>query len=297
MKKVIVNIMGGLGNQFFQYATARRVALQNRAALKLDIRSFEKDELRNYSLEYFNIQATTASQKEISKIKLQASDYRSRTLRLLQHLKPYHKRRIYQNQVWSYDDQVLNATAPIYLDGYWANPRFFEDIRFQLTSDFILKTKYVSPAYHSVLKKVKTEGQWTAIHIRRGDYLSTTNKNIFSLLPLDYYKMAWEEVRKKTGSKKAIIFSDDPEWSKQKLQLKDEYLFAADYLDKDYLEFSLMRNCHHHIIANSTFSWWAAWLNDFQQKVVIAPKVWYKNAKAQTYYNNSSFIPASWIRI
>lgn len=235
---VIVKLKGGLGNQMFQYAYGRNLALKRKTILKLDKsflrRRFWQKALgvtpREYELGEFNIKAEFAK-----------PDFRPR------------------------------------LKGYWQNEKYFKDIRPILLKDFTLKKKTKN---FLKFKKLISGVNSVSIHVRRGDYVKRkVTGNYHGVLDLDYYRQAVEIIRKKVKKPRFFVFSDDPTISNFSGLTNSEELI-------------LMSLCKHQIIANSSFSWWGAWLNRNPAKIVIAPQRWFR-AKIDDF----EIVPQPWIKL
>lgn len=296
---VIVKIMGGLGNQLFQYASAKRLAMKHNVKLKLDP-SFGNDKLRDYKLQYFNVEEQITTKDEILDLTIsfkKHNRFQHKIQRRLQILKPYCKRRVYKNKPWINDLGVLKASKNVYLDGYWGNELFFKEIRKELLGIFEIKKEFITNDF----LKLKTEIQninSISIHVRRGDYAKDEKTlNFFGLMPIEYYQKAINYFNKKNIENVFFIFSDDIEYVKQNFNFNAKVVYIENEKLQDYHELKLMSFCKHNIIANSTFSWWAAWLNENPEKIVIAPKQWYADKKAQEYYEKYPFVPENWMKL
>ncbi|NOZ34220.1 MAG: alpha-1,2-fucosyltransferase [Chlorobi bacterium] len=296
---IIINIIGGLGNQLFQYATAKRLALKHNVELKMDT-NFENDKLRDFKLQFFNISEKIAKKEEVDKLILSFKIYNKihhKIYRKLQLLKPYYKRKYYKYKLWSNDIGVLKASKNVYLDGYWGNELFFNDIRRQLLKTFTIKKEYITKDF-TYLKNEIAKQNSISIHIRRGDYAENKyNLNFFGLMPVEYYQKAINYVTEKFSKNVFYVFSDDIDYVKQNFNFNTKVVYIENKNLQDYHELKLMSFCKHNIIANSTFSWWAAWLNKNPSKTVIAPKNWYNNTNAQEFYEKHSFVPETWIKL
>ena len=296
---IIVKIYGGLGNQMFQYAAARRLAMKHQVQLKL-FPGFSGDNLREYRLKFFNIDDPIADQKDVDRLILHFRTYKGlnhKILRWVDRLKPYYKRRYYKYKPWSGDTGILKASPNVFLDGYWANELFFKDIRNELHDRFEIKDAFVTPSYKGFSKMIRNSYA-VSVHIRRGDYAANEHtRNFFGVLPREYYQRAVDYVLNKYPGAQFFVFSDDPEYVKRNLHFNPEVVFVEGKNLSDFHELKLMSYCRHNIIANSTFSWWAAWLNKNPEKTVIAPATWYKNKEAQRFYEQYPFVPDTWIKL
>lgn len=288
---IIVKLIGGLGNQMFQYAAGRRVALANNTELKLDITVYEKQvgiTPRKYGLNVFNIQANIASNEEIGKLKKE-----NVFLNKLSKFIPVFKDSRVTEKHFYFDRAVLNIKNNSHLEGYWASEKYFKDIENIIRKDFTFKDK-PDEVNQQMVGRIKNCDS-VSIHIRRGDYVFDEKTNKYhGFCDLDYYLRAITLVTKTVKNPQFFVFSDDIKWAKQNLHPK----FPCTYVDhnvgkKDYEDMHLMSLCKHNIIANSSFSWWGAWLNQNPGKIVIAPKKWFRNKSIDT----KDLIPHSWVKI
>lgn len=288
---IIAVLKGGLGNQMFQYAMARRASYVNRADLKLDISAFSGEDIltpRKYYLDEFNVVENFSSKYESDIIKKRGF------INLLHKLKPYYKRFNIKEKYFYFDPKILLISDNVCLDGYWQSEKYFKDIEEIIRREFTLK-KIPSREFKKICDYICSK-ESVSLHIRRGDYVfnKTTNK-FHGVCPLNYYYKAIELMNQKVKNSVYFIFSDDIEWAKNNLKLKVPHHFVSDRNGKikDYEEIILISRCKSHIIANSTFSWWGAWLNNKPNKIVIAPKKWFNDISI----NTSDLIPRLWIRI
>ena len=287
---VIIRLKGGLGNQMFQYAFGKALSMKRKEPLFLDTSIFGNepkiDTPRSYALDVYNINAKIADQATIAK-------YNTKGMVLLRKI----KRRLFRLNDYSFHPSLTKSKST-YFEGYWNNQKYFESISSEIRHDFTLKNKLTEPAekkYHEIINLKTTKTKSVSLHIRRGDYIS--NPYAFEqhcILSIDYYKDALNFLTSKISKDnlKIYIFSDDMNWVKKNLILTE---FDVEYMPQmhDYEEMYLMSLCDHNIIANSSFSWWGAWLNKNAEKIVIAPKKWVKNP----YINTNDVCPPSWIRI
>lgn len=287
---IIVKIMGGLGNQMFQYALGRSIELKTNHDLKLDISFFTKQKLRTYELGNFKINENIASSQDI---RLLSGNGLANTLKAKLGLPEKRPKSYFTEKVFGhFHKELFDKTASTYLDGYWQNERYFSAIRSTLLEDFAMKDK-ISITAQLYLAEIESNNS-VSLHIRRGDYISNQHTNSFhGTCGLAYYKEAVSVIEKQFKHPRYFIFSDDIEWCKQNFEFVEDKIFIENITSIEDLE--LMKNCKHNIIANSTFSWWGAWLNQNPEKIVIAPNQWFadKDMQEQTY----GLIPEDWIRI
>lgn len=287
---IVVKLMGGLGNQMFQYAAGRQLALKRQTELKLDLSWFDNVEAINtsrpYELNAYPIKASSAKTNEL----VLAQGKTSRTL----------FGKVFTRKLTAFNEpdqtfypNVLSLPDNTYLVGYWQNEGYFKDIREQLLLE--LKPKKLSKYSKEVLIQIGGSPS-VALHVRRGDYVSNKHANKFhGLAPVDYYKKALVMLEKNIGEYRQFVFSDDIDWCRANLPLaKDAVFVGGNGLERACEDIFLMQNCNHNIIANSSFSWWGAWLNDNPAKIVIAPKQWFQNQESN---KDADIVPRAWIRL
>lgn len=294
---IIIKLIGGLGNQMFQYATGRRAAYINKTELKLDTSWFNNPEgaiKRDYLLNVFNIKEIFASKQEIDKLK-----GKNKNLLVLFNkkfskiTKPYYKQSCVVQRFFHFNKNILKVSNNIYLQGHWVSEKYFKEIEEIIRNEFIFKDK-PDKANQKMISRIKNCDS-VSIHIRRGDYVTDQKTNQFhGIIDLNYYFRSIEYITSKIKSPHFFIFSDDLQWAKQNLHLKFPCVYVNHNIGKkDYEDMRLMSYCQHNIIANSSFSWWGAWLNKNSDKIVIAPKKWFRDKSI----NTKDLIPQSWMKI
>lgn len=284
--------MGGLGNQMFQYAAARKIALANNASLKLDISDYQKDELRQFRLDNFNIKADVASATDLKYF------YRYRGLRpqafilnFFQSIKPSEKQVYIKENGNGYNEKTKKLSSNVYLEGYWQSEKYFEDIERSIRQEFTLKKPF-DVKLKKIIEKIE-QGRAVAIHIRRGDYLSVKLSKVFETCSSEYYAKAIKQICVRISNPHFFIFSDDINWAKKNLPSDISSEFISQNNTEDFEDLILMSKCQHNIIANSSFSWWGAWLNQNPDKIIIAPQKRFKDDSK----NSNDYYPTSWITI
>ncbi len=290
---IVVKLVWGLGNQLSQYAMGRHIALKNNTELLLDRTSFDTYNLHKYSLQHFQIVENFASKKEIPWYEIRLSnkylDY------ILNRLKPFLRIKWHiLEKGQSFNEQFLRLQwRDFYLEWYWQSEKYFSEIESTIRNDLQIKT----PPSSQNIKMIDTI-TWknsVSIHIRRGDYVNNKKANqVHGTCDMDYYMRAVEYIAKNSSAPQFFVFSDDISWAMEHLRL----WFPTTYVDHNdaltnYEDLRLMSLCSHNIIANSTFSWWGAWLNKNPKKIVIAPKRWFNTSK----HNADDIVPISWIRL
>lgn len=292
---VIVKLMGALGNQLFQYAIGLRIALDNDLIFKLDVTDVENDFYkRTYSLRHFNITENIASKTDLKY--LQRS--RRRLFRMANRLIPFNKSYEVKEKSPCFDHDVLRPYKKVYLNGFWQSEKYFKSIEDILRKELTVKKPLIDQNLKTANDIIKTNS--VGIHFRRLHGVSTDgNTNIkeatmYGKLPIEYYNLALRYLSNKYNNLTLFIFADDPEWVKENAEFRFPTNFVThNTYDKDYEDLRLMSLCKHQIIANSSFSWWSAWLNANPGKIVITPKKQYND---RALYNRD-YIPESWIKI
>lgn len=269
---ITTKILGGLGNQFFQYAIGRRMALAEGSELRLDLSDF-KTYFRPYFLDRFAIRAKPLTDQEAEEHKRYQG--RFSFARWLEECKPLERRQYREEKsedFFKYIPGVLKAqTKPVYLSGYWQHAAYLEPIRDTLVRELLLLPEHQLPATHPLLQRLE-EKEVVAVHFRRGDYQQTAH----GILGNEYYLNAVNTLLQQKPNTELYLFSNEIDWVKQNISFDAPVTYITQEFGlKDYQEFDLMRRCQHQIIANSTFSWWAAWLNPSPSKMVFAPKKWF----------------------
>ena len=192
-----------------------------------------------------------------------------------------------------FDPTVFQYYKNIYLDGYWQSELYFKDIRNEIIEDFLIKAPFGERAT-MYLADIQTSKS-VSIHIRRGDYVSNTHtNNIHGVCDLNYYQIAINYMISNVENPKFYIFSDDITWCKIHFDHLDNKIFVEN-TNNALEDLELMKSCQHNIIANSTFSWWGAWLNQNTKKIVIAPKRWFAEEKMEA--NSKNIVCESWVRV
>lgn len=287
----IVKILGGLGNQMFQYALY--LSLQNHypdETIKLDTSCFKGYPLHNGFELYkiFNIKEKEATLMDKLKIAYPYCHYR--VWQILKRILPNRKSMLIENKEERYDSTVFSRIGNCYYDGYWQNERYFKDIRDRILQVFTQKT--INEKNIDFVKELQCH-ESVSIHIRRGDYVS--NPLYGGICNIEYYKQAIRYIQDHTSCNLYCIFSNDIEWCKQHLSslLANKTVIYVNWnKGKDsYQDMYLMSHCKHNIIANSSFSWWGAWLNNNPMKIIVCPKRW-------NNIPNSEFeLPQEWIKL
>lgn len=244
----IIKIQGGLGNQMFQYAYGRAQELSGKKVI-FNTSFFAdnhspKNTARDFKLDNFNIK----TKAKFSDKKYFVYDFINKILNKL-HLKKY---------------------------GYWQGEKYFKNITSDIQKEFTLK-KPLDSKFDNIIKQIENTPS-VSIHIRRGDYVNDPKTRAFhNVCDLKYYSIAIDIIKAQVNNPTFFVFSDDIDWVAQNLEIPYPVFWVSNLKGEDYEELILMIKCKHNIIANSTFSWWGAWLNQNPNKIVIAPKQWFTN--------------------
>lgn len=291
---IISNIIGGIGNQMFQYASGLALAHLHQTEFEIDVSGFKGYELHNgFELNrVFNISADTCSISNIYKmLGISSSKFVRRVLRRPAFIKIRHKKHIVEPN-HAYWPPFLSLPSDVYLDGYWQSEEYFKPIESVIRHEFTFKPT-MNTLNNDIANQIKSTNA-VGLHIRRGDYVSNLKNAYIGTCSLDYYASAIKHINTYVNQPHFFIFSDDVSWVKANLSLDSKHTYVDFNKGADsYNDMRLMSLCKHNIIANSTFSWWGAWLNNHQDKIVIAPKKWF----VSELINDPDLVPKSWIRL
>ena len=273
---VIVRLQGGLGNQLFIYAAARRLSLKNNVPLRLDITSgFERDYYqRTYRLNHFNIKAEIASPyQSFNGISGRA---RRQILRIISRYGKFERRVYLDEESREFDPRLLNLKVKgiRYLEGFFAREQYFKDIEGVIRDDLQVVTKHDAENL-ALAEKIQSTNS-VCLHVRRLRGLpSKTDAKSDPLNPalsVDYYKKGIEIIASQIADPVFYCFGDYPQWVVDNIKVDYPIIIINHNKDeKDYEDLWLMSLCKHFIIPNSTFSWWGAWLSNYHDKIVIVP--------------------------
>jgi len=303
---IIVALKGGLGNQMFQYACGRALSIRNNDILKMDITGYEltkkSDTPRDYLLSNFNVKENFAPPEEIRSLKypycLISKGWRFARAKILRQF----------NTDWI--PNVFSKKGSFYLDGFWQTEKYFMDQEDVIRREFTLNKPFCPAAqsFADMIRESKdgiisgtSKGATTiSLHVRRGDVAKDAKTNpYYGVTTPEYYEKALTVMvglLKDRGEKKDLrifVFSDDIDWVQKNIPIPYPTTYVRGDGIADYEELALMSQCQHNIIANSSFSWWGAWLNKNPYKIVIAPKQWIRGCERR----HKDIAPDSWVRI
>jgi hypothetical protein len=274
---IVTKLISGLGNQLFQYTVGRQLSILNNTSLQLDTSFYTSQNTRSYKLNHFNIQANIATATEVKKLTAASNpSFIRKTLNKIPPAKPKYKSRYFkESKWWIYEPDIWKVGPDTYVDGYWQNYLYYTNLNEKIWDELTLKLEDNDP--NTVIRQqIMADSNSISLHIRRGDYvLNKAANSMMGVLPLTYYEMAINHLLKVVPDARFYIFSDDLAWAKEFLPeaISKTFVEIGDG-SYDYLELDLMSKCRHHIIANSSFSWWGAFLNRYKAKQVVAPKNW-----------------------
>ena len=267
---IIIEVTGGLGNQMFQYALYVKLKEMGKD-VRLDLSDYRKGQsMRKFELGIFKTDYQAATPREINKYKKPDLLKRFSPVPLKEKIYIENLDEGYQEIVFSFDD--------MYLSGYWQCEKYFADVRKTLLKKFTFPVEN-SSTYEKKLSQIQMS-QSVSIHVRRGDYLTEQNAKVYgNICTLNYYRNAVSYIREKVKDAVFFLFTNDKDWVRENIYEEGMVIVDCNSNDQDYLDMFLMSQCKHNIIANSSFSWWGAWLNQNIDKIVISPKKWFRNHK------------------
>ena len=293
---IAVRLMAGLGNQMFQYATGLALAHKYNTKLMLDISSYKnmskEDTPREYGLNIYPLRAGLASKKTMGQI-VNAKENLSRLDSLKRLIGLYDSLVIMREKHPGFNEEIFNAGNNTYLIGWWQNEGYFSHIRDEILKSF---TPKIEPNAKNLryIKSIQSSNS-IGIHVRRGDYVQNKHANKYhGLTGIEYYKKAISKMSNIVDSPTFVVFSDDIDWCKRELPVGKNSIFVKGNDRQPHEDIRLMSLCEHNIIANSSFSWWGAWLNNNTSKTVIAPKMWVSDQRQNAKID---IIPKNWIRL
>jgi hypothetical protein len=296
MQQLIVQIMGGLGNQMFQYAAGRALSLRLGVGLALDLSWFRSpqalDTERAFMLGCFSPVWAEASESEIATLKFQPRSLLRRLLRR----SPRRSGFLVAEPHYAYWPGFASLTAPVYLSGYWQNEKYFSGIAATIRRDFTFPD--LPKTSRDLANEMGHAEHSVSVHVRRGDYAANplTNQH-HGLCSPEYYAAAIRRIRDLcSGNPRLFLFSDDPVWVRDNFDaggLETTIVESPGQETSPWHDMHLMSLCRHHIIANSSFSWWGAWLGETCGGVVCAPSRWFIAENMA----GTSPIPDRWARL
>ena len=297
---IVIFLRGGLGNQIFQYALGRNLAEKYKTELVFDT-TFLNDRFPRggvsfykYDLDAFGITPRLTALSQLSEAMPVPGVWLGTDLVLMKLRDRLGIRKIIKEGSPAFDPRVLESGASALLWGYWQSEKYFKNVARDLRAEFGFVISLEGTA-QELAKNIKNTNS-VALHVRRGDYVTAAStKQLMGDTNTAYYNAAIAYIAERVKDPHFFVVSNDPVWCKEHIKLP----FPVMYLDdtsagpKNIYHMQLMSLCKHNIIANSTFSWWGAWLNANPNKIVIAPKRWY----ADPAMSDQDVVPAGWIRM
>lgn len=293
---IMVRLFGGLANQMFQYAAAKRLASIHGTTVRMDTSWFDNippnATRRSYELHHFRITGTVAERWEtIGNGGLRQTPRVELPVALFRRVRPRY--RLVRERHVQFDQEVLHLPDGVCLLGHWQSERYFMDAADLIREEFQFRHA-PSPENEQCLRRMQ-EANSVAIHVRRGDYADRPATNAYhGVGGIDYYERAIAYLRERVRDPLFFVFSDDLDWARDHLAVGENAVFVSHNRgDVSYEDLRLMSCAAHNIIANSSFSWWGAWLNSHHSKIVVAPERWVSDPQVDT----SDVLPRAWIRL
>lgn len=286
---IVVRMIGGLGNQMFQYATARALALRSGQEVGLDLRHYDRPREHGFGLDALAHRGIRVPAGDLPPL------LREQPLAALAWLLLNRKPRILRERHFGFDPAIAAITGPALIKGYFQTERYFVDQAATIRAEMSPKAP-PDPENARWLAEIAAEPRAVSLHVRRGDYVSNARFAArHGCCTPAYYERALAHVTARLGASPVIYaFSDDPAWVRDNLRLPCEIRIPGhNDAARNVEDLRLMAACRHHIIANSSFSWWGAWLNPRDDKVVAAPARWYADPDTR----NPDIWPDTWARI
>jgi hypothetical protein len=292
---IIANLLGGLGNQMFQYAAGRALSIHLNQPLRLDVSGFANYRL-HHGFELSRLFAgymEVASSEDMQKVLSWRAPPMFRRLLLRKALTAFRGKQFVVEPHFKYWNGINHVPLNAYLAGYWQSEKYFKNIEHSIRTDFVFKLP-MSDNNEATAEEIE-QCNSVSLHVRRGDYVQNANVlSVHALCSIEYYRMAIRQIAERVQQPVFFIFSDDIAWVKDNLKID----FPCRFVDhnhgtESFNDMRLMSLCRHHIIANSSFSWWGAWLAQGGDQNVFYPKNWFNNPS----YDISDLVPESWIPI
>lgn len=271
---ILLEMTGGLGNQMFQYSLYRKLMNLGKEVY-LDTTFYRsKQGLREFELNSLKVPYEELSDKHVNQLRgygYQCSIMEKVAIKMHHHRLPsyYDKIDFFQPEIFDMDN--------IYLRGYWQNENYFVDIKNEIKK-LLLVRPLMNKKKMNIEESIKEQDNTISIHVRRGDYLNQKNQNVYGgICTAEYYNKACEIIKQMIEKPLFVIFSDDIQWAKENIKEKNSIFVEPIVGEGSYVDLYLMSQCRHHIIANSSYSWWGAWLTEKEDTKVISPQRWLLN--------------------
>lgn len=285
---IVSRIQGGLGNQMFQYAYGLYLARRYETPLWLECSHVARDRLRSMMLDQWKIDTphVTEHLRQLVPHRYGGAGWKN-------WLRGQKSMRRVAERPYGFQKKFLDPGDHVFLDGYWQSERFFPQLRTTLQQCF-QPADDVSPTTRAIANKM-AQGSSVSLHVRRGDYVTSEHTNsVHGICSQEYYQSCIDQLQGSTESMHVFVFSDDPRWCQQNLVLGCPVTYVThNGAQRAHEDIWLMTQCRHHVVANSSFSWWGAWLRTDDTGMVFAPQPWFRSEQLDT----SSVVPAAWRRV
>lgn len=292
---LIANIVGGLGNQMFQYAMAKSMAIENEAHLQLDLSAYRNK--RYFNPEGFLLEKVFGAECiEASTLDYAAAlgiNYLLLPLIKRGKLHSASNRIIRESRLFEYDSNLIGRShrTRAYIQGYWQTENYFRRTEGKIRDLFQFKPSMISERSRLLESRIR-ERESVAVHIRRGDYITNpVYSKMYHICDENYYSNAFEFITSRISNPEFFIFTNDIEWAASQDIFRNATICTASE-DGSWNDMYLMSICKHNIVANSSFSWWGAWLNSNRDKIVISPSTWFIDGTT-----TPDLIPNTWTTI
>jgi hypothetical protein len=295
---IISQLNSGLGNQMFQYAAAKSLSTIKKTSLCLDISWYLSKEsmqtIRSYELSVFNLKEDLVYHNTAYAFYNEGNSFFNKIINKIERNIPYYKKKQFEEQMFEFDPNFFKARKDAIISGYWQSEKYFDNISEIIRNTFTCLDNDWGKEDREILNTINAS-QTVSVHVRRGDMVNNSEvAKVHGACDLEYYNKSIEYLNNKIDSLVFIIFSDDTKWAKENIKISNKTIFVDHNKDeKAWLDMQLMSKCNHNIIANSSFSWWGAWLNRNENKIVISPKRWFNSSNN----NTKDLLPNSWIKL
>ncbi len=280
---ITIKFNGGLGNQIFQYIFGLTKARELGVDVDFDMSFFTRNPNRPYQMDIFGINATPNKDLRIPIYwKLRRLIKKDKFMGL----------NLYRETSFLYEKKSEEMTDNTFVEGFFQSAKYFDET---LAKEVLTFKKEGSAKTQEIMQKMKSENS-VALHIRRGDYVQKTRyKNLFNQLTLEHYARAIEIMKSKVENPTFYVFSDDPKWVEENLKIEGATYVSHNSGADSWQDLMLMASAKHNIIANSSFSYWGAMLNNNENKIVIAPEIWFTEDKPDQ--KTTDIYPENWIKL
>ena len=298
---IVIRLRGGLGNQLFEYAAGKSLAYHHGVPLKVDPYYYRLHPNRSVVLDRFHTDYEIATAQEINQLV-----GRTRVEKFF-HKKTHYRycRQAFAQPYYHFYPDFYQLPAHVYLSGYWQSERYFQPY-LDTFREQLVPREAPSEANQKLIEEMNTT-QSVSLHVRHGDYVAKPSADhFFAPLEETYYRAAITFIRQKISAPRFYVFSDNIEWCRRTFADLESAVFVDHNREaQSYWDLWLIAQCRHHVMANSSFSWWGAWLNKHSDKIVVAPQRWfaadYYRGKHPVYperaYNLKDQLPDGWFRL